>query len=374
MSAPCVCKGIDAYLLYQYKDKEDKYAIGSIERDRFIEVNETDKDVVLQTIQLMDGKHDFEEIKSEILKNTGRSIDSEELYNILKKANLISEEDNPEAIKTEFETFGLKLIDVKIGKVKKVFKAVSVITYPFFFIAVASLIFSLIFAVINHDKVRNVSFLAFNDNYIINIISIYSFSTISLILHEFAHGIVGSRFGIDPKKLTLSLYMYISPILYIKLPGLYTIRPRKRVMIWLAGVTANSLLFSWGLIASIILQEVGASELTINIVNYIWYTNLSLIFLNLCPLMPLDGYFILATLLKIPNLRRSSFALIKKTLKTKTMHLSVGQFIYVSLSILAMSYVMLNEIIMMIITFITNLHSGVGVAFWSIRIISLFFV
>ena len=36
--------------------------------------------------------------------------------------------------------------------------------------------------------------------------------------------------------LVLSLYLYISPIVYLKIPGIYTVNPKTRVKIWSAGI------------------------------------------------------------------------------------------------------------------------------------------
>lgn len=134
MNLPCVVDDIESYLLYEYKDKENKYAIGSIKRDRFIEVDENNKEVVLKTIRMMDGTLSFENIDKRIKEETGFSINSSDLYSVLTKADLLVDS-NSNAQKSEFETVGLKIFDVNIEKCRKLFKAFSVISTPLFIIA-----------------------------------------------------------------------------------------------------------------------------------------------------------------------------------------------------------------------------------------------
>ncbi len=366
MNLPCVVDDIESYLLYEYKDKENKYAIGSIKRDRFIEVDENNKEVVLKTIRMMDGTLSFENIDKRIKEETGFSINSSDLYSVLTKADLLADS-NSNAQKSEFETVGLKIFDVNIEKCRKLFKAFSVISTPLSIIAVLLPLFTFIFVGINHQFVSSVSLLGFQDNYIRNFITMFIVMTITISLHEIAHGITASKYGITPQKLSLSLYLYVSPIVYIKLPGLYTVKPKARIHIWLSGVIVNSIICCLGVIISIFLTKNNYSELLISISNYVWYINLIFVIVNLCPLMPLDGYFVLATIMKIPNLRRQSFISMKNSLKAKKIQMTFGQFVYFLLSIIIMGYIVIKEIYAMVCIFVQNLTTGVADAFWSVK-------
>ena len=136
MSYPCTVNDIQPYLLYEYKDKENKYAIGSISRDRFIEVNESSTPVVMEAIKLMDGSKSFDEIDKTVFESTGFSIKSKDLYEILSRADLLSEADNNKAEKSEFETLALKILDFRIEKYKKFFSYLSFLAVPTLFISV----------------------------------------------------------------------------------------------------------------------------------------------------------------------------------------------------------------------------------------------
>ena len=156
MDLPHVVDDIASYLLYEYKDKENKYAIGSIKRDRFIEADERNKDVILKTIKSMDGTRSFDIIDKEIKEETGVSISSAELYAVLAKADLLANS-NINAQRSEFETVGLKIFDVNIEKCKKLFKSFSFIATPISIIAIILILFTLIFVGINHQYVSSVS-------------------------------------------------------------------------------------------------------------------------------------------------------------------------------------------------------------------------
>lgn len=367
MGMPCVVNDIRPYLLYEYKNKENKFAIGSVSRDRFIEVDESQKNSVMQAIELMDGSHSYQEIENTVRNDTGSSINAEKLYSILEKAGLLAETDSLASPRSEFETFGLKLFEAKITKLRTFFKALSHLVIPIVLITAAAMIVTVVFGIMNSKYISSVSLLGFEGNYIRNIISIILIMGISVMLHEFAHGITASKYGIIPQKLSISMYMYISPIIYIKLPGLYTIRPRKRINVWIAGVTVNLLLMCIGLISSIILTKNGASGFAVSSMNYLWYINLVFIIVNLCPLMPLDGYFILATILKIPNLRSRSFRSIKNSIQKRSVQITFSQMLYFLLSVIAMGYIFLKEIFAMTDIFYRNLNNGIGSAFWSIK-------
>ena len=367
MGMPCVVDDIRPYLLYEYKNKENKFAIGSVSRDRFIEVDESKKNTVMQAIDLMDGNHSYEEIENTVKAETGAVIDAENLYSVLEKAGLLAEEDKAAPSRSEFETLGLKLFEAKITKLRSFFKALSHLTFPTALITAAAIVFTVVFGIVNSRYVSSMSLLGFEGHYLRNIVTIVLIMGASIMLHEFAHGIAASKYGIIPQKISVSLYLYVSPIVYIKLPGLYTIKPRERISVWLAGVTVNALLLCTGFISAILLSQHGGSEFLISAMNYLWYVNLVFIVVNLCPLMPLDGYFVLATLLKIPNLRSRSFASIRNSIRNKSVQMTPGQMLYFLLSVIAMGYIFLKEIFAMAEIFSKNLDNGIGSAFWSIK-------
>lgn len=367
MNFPHAVEDIRAFVLYEYKDRPTVYAIGSIDRDRFIEVDGTRKDVILYAISLMDGKRSFEDIDKKISADKGVIIKSEELYNTLKRADLLFEQGGQGVIKSEFETLGFKVFEISLKGLKKLFHSLSVFTIPLYLLTLIVFLFAAFFAAFNYSSITVGSLFGFSDSYLKNIIITILIMFFSILCHELSHAIVASKYGIIPRKLTLSLYLYISPIVYIKLPGLYTIKPRERILVWGSGITTNILFACIGLVSAVLLKKHGVSESVISIVNLFWYSNGVLAIVNLCPLMPLDGYFMLATTLKIPNLRRGAFKALKASAGSKRIRFSVGQLLYFVLSILLMGMVVGKELLSMITIFVYNTKDGVLSAFWSIR-------
>ena len=115
---------------------------GSISRDRFIEVNDSSTPVVMEAIKLMDGSKSFDEIDKTVFKTTSFSVKSKDLYEILSRANLLSEADNNKAEKSEFETLALKIFDFRIEKYKKFFSYLSFLAVPALFISMLLAIFT----------------------------------------------------------------------------------------------------------------------------------------------------------------------------------------------------------------------------------------
>lgn len=367
MSYPCTVNDIQPYLLYEYKNKENKYAIGSISRDRFIEVNESSTPIIMKAIKLMDGSKSFDEIDKTVFESTGFSIKSKDLYEILSRADLLSEINNNKAEKSEFETLALKIFDFRIEKYKKFFSYLSFLALPTLFISALLIIFTSVFVYSNSNYLSSFSLLGFQDHYIRNFLIMFIVMALSVSFHEIAHGITASKYNIIPKSLSISLYLYVSPIVYIRLPGLYTVKPIQRINIWISGVVVNSIFVCCGLISSVFLAKYDASQFYISICNYIWYINLIFVIVNLCPLMPLDGYFILATIMKIPNMRKHSFAKIGKSLKSRKIKITIGQLIYIILSLAVMNFIVFKEIYAMIHIFVINFSDGMLAALWSIK-------
>lgn len=59
--------------------------------------------------------------------------------------------------------------------------------------------------------------------------------------------------------------------------------------------------------------------------------------------MPLDGYFILVTIMKIPNMRKHSFTKLGKSLRSCKNKITIGQLIYFILSLAVMSFVVIQR-------------------------------
>jgi len=121
-------------------------------------------------------------------------------------------------------------------------------------------------------------------------------------VHELAHMVAAGRFRLFPQSIIIVAYLGVIPFLLLRIPGLYLLSTRRRIVVWLAGVWCNlALCAAAGILASNI-----SSPALHEFVNRFAVTNLTLAALNVLPLLPTDGYFVMTTLLRQPNLRKRS--------------------------------------------------------------------
>ncbi|AGK96634.1 M50 family metallopeptidase [Clostridium pasteurianum] len=307
---PLVVSDIKPYLLFKYDNKEDVYCIGSLEKDKYIEVNQKLKDKILNVISYFDGENTLDDIKYKLENKDKIKINVDKLYNLLNKSGLIENSNNINIEKNEYEKYGVNILTLELKKFYNFFKFLSKYINFIIFISIFIIIISIPNFILVLKQMLYLNIFKIVNSSTLSVIISISITTLSVIFHEFSHAIVATRFGLKPKKFKVSLYLYLNPIAYIIIPGIYTIERKKRIYIWLAGVYCNLLILS----SSILLQKI-TTGVVHNIFMVTCYSNLGLMIGNLVPFLPLDGYFVLSTLLKIPNLRKKSFKSFKSFLK-----------------------------------------------------------
>lgn len=366
METPIKPKVINDILVYELFNKKDSkiYCVGSREIDRYFEVRGNIKDEVLKAIEYFDGTHTLEEIYTLLREKEGLSFDIEKFYDLLQTTGLLENEKENKVEKSEYERVSLKLLEMDISKNEKIFNKLSGIV-PFIFIFTLILIpFSVFNIRSNIGSFVDIKNFKINGSYIIGAITIVAIFFISILLHEIAHGIVARKYGLIPKKLVVSLYLFISPMVYLKIPGLYTIKENERIKVWAAGIYTNLFLalLSFSLIGHL------HGEL-FKVVFVLGYVNLMFIVMNLWPFLPLDGYFILSTLMKMPNLRKKSFKEFRKFLKGKENNLTFIYFSYFLVSVGFMAVILISQIIIVYKNFMAGYcmnHSIVN-ALWNVK-------
>jgi len=137
--------------------------------------------------------------------------------------------------------------------------------------------------------------------------------TLSLtkVLHEFGHGLACKRFGGECHEMGVMLLVG-TPCLYCNVSDAWIIPSKwRRAAIGAAGMYVELILaslctFLWWL------SEPGLfNHLCLNVM---FVSSVSTLLFNANPLMRFDGYYILADLIEIPNLRQKSAAVIQRTL------------------------------------------------------------
>jgi putative peptide zinc metalloprotease protein len=134
---------------------------------------------------------------------------------------------------------------------------------------------------------------------------------ITKVLHEFGHGLACKRFGGECHEMGVML-LVLTPCLYCNVSDAWMIPSKwRRAAIGAAGmyfelILASVCTFLWWL------SEPGLfHHLCLNVM---FVSSVSTLLFNANPLMRFDGYYILADLLEIPNLRQKSAAVVQRKL------------------------------------------------------------
>lgn len=360
---PKVITDIACYELFNKKDNKI-YSIGSKKLDRYFEVKEAIKDPIFKAIKYFDGTHSLIEIDNLLRNKEKLSFNIEEFYNLLKTTGLLEDENENKVEKSEYEKSALKLLEIDISKRENFFNKL-LFLIPVIFVSTFILIpFSIKNIISNIGCFVDINNFKINGSCITGFISVLGMFFVSILLHELAHGIVARKYGLTPKNLTISLYLFISPMVYLKIPGLYTIKENERIKVWIAGIYTNLFL---SLLSFSFLGYLNGEIFKIAFV--FGYINLMFILMNLWPFLPLDGYFILSTALKMPNLRKKSFKEFKKFISKKNNNLTFMYFVYFIISIGFMASIVISQAIIVYKNFTIgySYNHSILAALWEVK-------
>jgi putative peptide zinc metalloprotease protein len=142
-----------------------------------------------------------------------------------------------------------------------------------------------------------------------------------IIVHELGHGFTCKYFGGQVHEIGAML-IYFEPAFYCNVNDAWTF-PELRARLWvtaagswiqlvLAGVAA---IVWWAVTPGTLLSTVALAAVIIG--------GVTTIFMNLNPLIPLDGYYALSDYLEVPNLRQRSFGYLNWFIKTRVFRLDL---------------------------------------------------
>ena len=294
---PTIVKDLDVWELFKIK-KESIYCIGSKSLDRYIEVK-NNKDFIYNFCKILNGKYTIQQL-IEVYKKKNNSFDVEKMIDILIRSGLIVNVENKYVEKSEMDKLSCTFFEVNLEKKSNFFKKACKIIFPYVFcLTIIMNIIAIFYCIINYKIFFNLNIYEMRNSYDFSIIIIAIALSICLMLHETSHGIVAYKYGLKPQKAVFSLYLMVSLMAYLKIPGIYTLKPKKRILVWSAGMYTNLCL------ASIFMLLYFFTNFNGNEIFYtIGFTNLICITMSLSPFMPTDGYFIMTTILKSPNMRK----------------------------------------------------------------------
>ncbi len=288
---PIIKDGTKYWLLFKKKN-QDVYCLGNVQSNKFIKVYDDQLKDVKAMLHLMDGKNTLEAIQSQI-----HSFDTLSLYKTMCKAGLIKGFDSSYQ-NNEFELYSFVICKLSTYRLKRMFYLLGkIFTRPIITILLLAFIFVAVITNINSIP----RFMTSPDTYrifqsdTVNLVVYYVISLVSILLHELGHAIVAARYKAPPSTLTVALYLYVTLIVYLTIPGIYTKPPKQRIYIWCAGIYVNAIICA----TSLVLYSLFGNP----IMALTFVVNLTLIIINISPMMPLDGYFIVCTLLKTTNMR-----------------------------------------------------------------------
>lgn len=134
---------------------------------------------------------------------------------------------------------------------------------------------------------------------------------VTKVLHEFGHGLACKRFGGECHEMGLMLLVF-TPCLYCNVTDSWMIPSKwKRAAIGAAGMYVELILASLATFVWWYSRPGLVSGLCLNVM---FVSSVSTILFNANPLMRYDGYYILADLLEIPNLRQKASLLLQRKL------------------------------------------------------------
>lgn len=317
--------------------------------------SEKNVDDIIGVYKLFDGEHTIDDIVK-IYKDNHKEIDVLKLLNIAEQAGLIENTNKKEVILNEFQKYGFSIMDINIGdKLNCIFRRCAhIVSIPFCVFLVAIILIATVLLPKFGISIVKLNVYNLFDSVFISIIISTVITTICVLLHEMAHAIVAAHYRLIPQKVSISIYLF-TPIIYITIPGIYTLPRKQRILVHAAGIIMNAFIFS----VSVMFLPFSFGTLR-EIMLLIAFNNLGLIVMNLVPFLPLDGYFILTNILKIPNLRRISGKKIISIIRGEKRKL-VEYIIYNIISVIFVSLVSISIVIQIIYNFSLGVNSRGGV-------------
>ena len=132
------------------------------------------------------------------------------------------------------------------------------------------------------------------------------------VVHELGHAYTATRFGCRVPAMGVSV-LVMMPVLYTDTTAAWRLKSRRqRILIDIAGVTAELMVATLATLAWTILPDGGLRSAAFVLATTSWVTS---ILINISPFMRYDGYYLLSDILGVPNLQPRSFAIARWQLR-----------------------------------------------------------
>jgi hypothetical protein len=145
--------------------------------------------------------------------------------------------------------------------------------------------------------------------------------TVIIVIHELGHGFTCKYFGGQVHEIGAML-IYFEPAFFCNVNDAWTF-PELRARLWVTAagswiqlvVASIAAVVWWGAAPGTMISNVAFAAVLVG--------GITTVFMNLNPLIPLDGYYALSDYLEVPNLRQRAFAHVGWLLKTKVLRLDL---------------------------------------------------
>jgi putative peptide zinc metalloprotease protein len=147
--------------------------------------------------------------------------------------------------------------------------------------------------------------------------------TVIIAIHELGHGFTCKYFGGQVHEIGAML-MYFEPAFFCNVNDAWTF-PELRARLWVTAagswiqlvVASLAAIIWWAAAPGTLVSQVALAAVIIG--------GILTVFMNINPLIPLDGYYALSDYLEVPNLRQRAFAHLSWFLKSRVLRLDLPQ-------------------------------------------------
>ena len=151
----------------------------------------------------------------------------------------------------------------------------------------------------------------------------YLTATVIIVIHELGHGFTCKYFGGQVREIGAML-IYFEPAFFCNVNDAWTF-PELRARLWVTAagswiqmvVASIGAIVWWAAAPGTLISEVALAAVLIG--------GVLTVFMNVNPLIPLDGYYALSDYLEVPNLRQRASAHLAWLVKTRVLRLDLPQ-------------------------------------------------
>ena len=212
-----------------------------------------------------------------------------------------------------------KLLDRLIPRIRFLW------TRWFFFVSLTAILLMLVINVVRWNEFwqGTLAIYSFRDYTFWDVLVFIFLMTVPLSIHEFGHALTMKHYGGECHQVGFMLF-YLSPAFFAEAADAYLLEKRsERIWFSLAGIYSEALLcclaaFIW------FFTPPGTAIHDFAFLLFL-FSGITSLLLNLNPLVRLDGYYILADLIGIDDLREQSLSFIGRWIRGNFFHLQVEQ-------------------------------------------------